>query len=310
MNLLHFLHKKKTTDTIGLYLKPDGIAYAQLHLDKTQPQICSCHAISTERPEEQQQTLLNIVRSSQTQGLDCVVALAPNYVDMVHLSMPNVEPAEIPSAIRWQLQDKIEIDPQTAMVDYFNMPGPQDTVSEHIYAVAAAAHVIKEKLALVKPSGLNLQKIDIAELAIHHVAQCLDEATEGLAMIHLFKDQGLLQITQNKTLYLTRRLNIGIEHFEQAPQQQRALDGLVLEIQRSLDFYESHFKKAPIQSIALPPLAHMIPSLSSYVSTQLALHAWILDLNERFHCDSMIEEHVQIECIPAIGAALNRWPTR
>lgn len=314
MNYFGLLKKSSAEGLVGLYLKPDGIGYAQIQQSSKQGlEILGCDFLNFDQSNLQQEALQGLVSACQATGSPCIAALSPEYVSLTHMESPKVDPSEYIEAIRWQLRDKIDFDPQLAVVDYFNMPGTKQSISHSIYAVAVNEQVIKEKVALIKPSGLKLQQIDITELALKHFAIHLDAEDHGLAVVHLFKQQGLLQIVHNRLLVMTRRLGIGLDAFQLNPndevdperQKSRVMDKLVLEIQRSLDYYESHFKKAPIQSVALPPLEHRLPTLTSYISTQLALHAWTIDINSQFHCQNEIAEPIQIECIPAIGTALS-----
>ena len=317
MNFFGLLNKQSSTDLVGLYLKPNGIGYAQVRKNSDQKlDILACEFLDFEQPDQQQEALEQIVNSCNAKGANCIAALSPQYVNIIHLETPKVENDELVSAIRWQLRDKIDFDPQLAAIAFINMPGARQEVSTYINAIAVNQQIIKEKIALIKPSGLNLSKIDITELAIKNFALSINQDSgSGLAIIHLFLGQGVLQIIHNNQLYMTRRLGVGRDSFKIDPmnemdperQKKRVMDKLVLEIQRSLDYYESHFKNPPIQSVALPPLEGKIPEFASYISTQLALHAWTIDLNSQFTCHTDIDEPTQIECIPAIGTALSAF---
>ena len=56
-----------------------------------------------------------------------------------------------------------------------------------------------------------------------------------------------------------------------APEQQQAMDAIVLEVQRSLDYYESHFGQPPINSLVIAPLQQNVPGLVDYFASNLGV---------------------------------------
>ena len=89
-----------------------------------------------------------------------------------------------------------------------------------------------------------------------------------------------------------------------SPDQQRSLDAIVLEVQRSLDYYESHFAKPAINSLVIAPLPYEVPGLIKYLAGALGLQVRMLDLNAVLDMKQPMSEEQQAEVFFAIGAAL------
>ena len=82
------------------------------------------------------------------------------------------------------------------------------------------------------------------------------------------------------------------------------LDGLVVEVQRSLDYYDSHFSQAPIRHLVVAPLAVQVPGMTEYLARQLGLSARVVDLNAVVDSRASIDADLQARCVPVIGEAL------
>lgn len=89
-----------------------------------------------------------------------------------------------------------------------------------------------------------------------------------------------------------------------SPDQQRTLDAIVLEVQRSLDYYESHFAKPSINSLVIAPLPFEIPGIINYLAGALGLQVRLLDLNAVLETQKPLSNEEQANSFFAIGAAL------
>ncbi len=86
-----------------------------------------------------------------------------------------------------------------------------------------------------------------------------------------------------------------LEHF---------LETLLLEVQRSLDYYESEFGRNPATKLLVVPSEEEIPSLIPYLSQNLHLDVEALELERGLEMPKQLPHSLQGRCIAAIGAAL------
>ena len=77
-----------------------------------------------------------------------------------------------------------------------------------------------------------------------------------------------------------------------------------MEVQRSLDYYESQFSKGAITSLVVAPSEVRIEGMLDYLAQQLGLVVKPLDLNRTLDCRQSLDEVAQSRCFSAIGAAL------
>ena len=91
-----------------------------------------------------------------------------------------------------------------------------------------------------------------------------------------------------------------------APGLQHLLDNIVLEVQRSLDYYESHFSLPSVSGLVIAPMEKRIPGMMAYIASQLGVPVRMLDLNTLLDCPEYLSDELQARCLYAVGAALRQ----
>jgi MSHA biogenesis protein MshI len=133
----------------------------------------------------------------------------------------------------------------------------------------------------------------------------------------------LLTLTRQQVLYLSRDLEFGYRQLletetkdveqgglsldEGPSERDRLIDNIALEVQRSLDYYESHFSQPPIQSLVVAPLPQPVSGLINTLAEQLGMQVRELDLNAAFDAEPPMNREQQAQCFTAIGAALRQY---
>ena len=187
---------------------------------------------------------------------------------------PDVRPDELRSAVRWRIKDLISFHIDDAIIDVFEIP---DQRHQHrnrmMYAVAAKARAVQERAQALEEVGLSVAVVDIPEMALRNLAMLLPSERHGIALLHLEEDRGVITISRQGTLFLTRRWDIGLRQLREAEdetQRERLYEGILLEVQRSLDYYDSHFPHGTVSEIALTSAAYRLGGLDAYLGNQLS----------------------------------------
>ena len=221
---------------------------------------------------------------------------------------PDVPAEEINAAVRWRVKDLLDFDLDDAVIEVFEMPEQSNRGQKPmLYVVAARRASVQRQVELLDNAGLGLDVIDIPELCIRNVAALLPQDAHGVAFLHIAEDHGILTITQQGVLYVIRHIEIGRRSFDEAEQlyggHSELLSGISLEVQRSLDYYESHYDRKPITDLVLGP-GPEFAALPSFLSEQLGLNVHLLDLGELFEMTTPVPADQQASCLLAVGAAM------
>ena len=145
---------------------------------------------------------------------------------------------------------------------------------------------------------------------LRNITTYLPENEAGVAMIYLTREHGLIVIVRQSTLYFARALDIGYEYLVQgdspelSSESNPAFDRLVLEVQRSLDYYDRYFAQPSVAGLVLAPTEIPVPGLDEYLNQSLGLSVRHLDITEFVDVDTDLTMVQQAHCLSAIGAAL------
>lgn len=254
--------------------------------------------------------LKRLIERSPADRYRATTLLDRNDYQLLLVEAPDVRPEELRSAVRWRIKDLIGFHVDDAVIDVFEIPDQRHANRNRMmYAIAARARRVTERADVVDAAGLGTDVVDIPEMAVRNLAMLMPEEARGLALVHLDNSGGIITISRQGTLYLTRRLDTGVEELKaaQEPARTALCEGVLLEVQRSLDYYESHFPHGPVAAIALTPTAAATP-LGDYLPQQLETPVLQLRLEDVLAFEEPAET-LDANDILAIGAAL-RLETR
>lgn len=240
--------------------------------------------------------------------LPCHISLSHHFYQMLLVDTPSVPDAELRDAVRWRVKDLITQPIEKMVVDVFRLPG--DAYRGRMNMVYAALTEHAAVLPLVQAcdsAGLELQGIGIAELALAQLTRTLaDVENRGLAMLFLTGNDGSINLVENGFLYLTRTLEMqagggysGNLDFNQDP-----TDNLALDIQRSLDYYESQLGKAGVNRLYLVTESVEQQLWCDALSTRLPIPARPLLLADVVTLAADMGTLQQGLLTPAVGIAL------
>jgi MSHA biogenesis protein MshI len=173
--------------------------------------------------------------------------------------------------------------------------------------------MVQQRIQQLQAVDANITTVDIPELVLRNLTAQLSEDEAGVALVYLGKDRGLIVLTRQSTLYLARTLDLGYADIYRANEDLALGEGtyerLVLEVQRSLDYYDRYFMQPPISTVLLAPLEQEVPALLDYVEQSIGVRSRMLDLNEIFP-QSSLDRATQCHCLLAISAAMRRETTK
>ncbi|MFP3873016.1 MAG: hypothetical protein ACLFV1_01070 [Thiohalophilus sp.] len=306
----------------GVHLSDRGVAVATVRYQAEQPVLSYCEfapAGNAERP----QVLARLLAQEPLAGMRVSTLLNVGEFELQLIEAPDVTPEELRAAVRWRIKDRLDFPLDEAVLDVFPIPGQQERGRPPmVYVVAARQAQVKRYIDALETAGGDLCCVDIPELAQRNLAIRLAEDARGVAMLSLGPDAALLTLTCGGVLYLAREIDVGYRVLEGAPparegkagalqlaeslspDQRRALETLVLEVQRSLDYFESHFGLAPIGHLVIAPTPRPIPAVLEYMGANLGAAVRQLELADIVDLEQTPDRIQQAECLLAIGVAL------
>ena len=315
--MFSILGKSKKQSVAAVIPSEDGITVATLSADGDKPKLKVCDFSPWENGVGHDKQLTQKAKEFSLAKHDCVTVMGLGEYSVLSVDAPDVPPAELKAAVRWQVKDLIDFHIDDAVIDVFDSP-PSGAHSQQnkMYVVASRTSTVREHVDQLQDADVNLTTIDIPEMVLRNIASHLPENEAGVAMVYLTRERGLIVVARQSTLYFARTLDIGFQYLNQGVndgsglslESNASFDKLVLEVQRSLDYYDRYFSQPPVAGLVLAPTEEPVPGLDEYINQALGLSVRHLDITEIVDCDSSLSASQQAHCLPAIGAALREEP--
>ncbi|WP_438864651.1 MSHA biogenesis protein MshI [Neptunicella sp.] len=183
------------------------------------------------------------------QNSPCKVVVSHQHYQLFQVERPSVDESELRQALRWSVKDLLS-DNSEVVIDYFEHPA-QVAGTNKVSVVAMPKAQVLELINHLSHANLQLDTISIEEMAMCELFPNHDDAKIILGQ-HVGQELYLNIIYAGK-LYFTRRLKgyALLSSLTMEELQQGLLETLALEIQRSMDYFESQLHQAPIRKVGL-----------------------------------------------------------
>ncbi len=211
-----------------------------------------------------QEQLTKYVQEHKLAGTPCFFALSAHWYRVHQVDKPDVEPADLFDALQWPIKEAVGAD-KDLTYDYSELP-VQVAGQNKVLAVAFPKDEISKLSEVIYSADLELMSISVEEFATPYLVPQVDEPVITLVQEH--GEVVVLNIVKNNQLYFTRRLK-GFENiggFSEVELDMGLTESLCVQIQRSMDFFESQLRQAPIRRI----LVKLDSPHTEYLSTRIS----------------------------------------
>jgi MSHA biogenesis protein MshI len=234
--------------------------------------------------------------------------IGANDYQLAQIPAPDVPENELRDAARWRLREVIDFALDDSTIDVFDVPERRDLAARrNLFAVATRGDVPKLIAGALQRLTRHLDVIDIPELCQRNLCMLMPQDAKGLACVMLREDHAQLVLVRQGRLFVARRFDFdaGLELDGGTPDASRLDAGaLALELQRSIDYYETHFDQPAITDLLVTPASSLSPALTAQIASLTGLRVHPLVLPE--HLDVNGQAQIPDGWLPtlAIGAAL------
>ncbi len=304
-----FTNKHATTGRVGLSISDSCVAFAYLRGDE----LVSCDYGLIQRKQQASEVLTSLIKQYKLAGNKCTFVLQGSAYQLFLIEAPAVDEHEMAAAVRWRVKDSLDYPLQEAVVDYFDLPPEAYRGTQKmVYVIAARKAVLELLVEQCRVNGLSVDCIDIRELVFGHVMGRLDDQLPNKAFVYLDEDTGFINLSHNASICLNRALEVGVRQLQQSHVDSANsddfsfsdIDALVLELQRSIDYYESHLGFGSITQLCLPPASNGVPQLPEQLNRNLDMRVRELQFADLLGDDKGIDADKQRFCFAALSAGL------
>lgn len=302
--LVWFAKRRKTADgLLGIETGPEGIALARVQRSPGEaPRLLDC-LFHPATPAEQPAVLRSLVAERGLAGMAVNLVLHPATYQMLLLDAPDVPAEELRDAMRWRVKDLIAESLEQVVVDAFTLPDDAYRGRSRMAYCAVLGRARMQAWGdLIDQAGLELRSIDVTEMAFRNLGLLAGAEGMNIALLRLRSSEGLICVQNGADLYMARRIEQGLE------KASGDYGAVTLEIQRSLDYFESQLGKGYINRLLLLPAKRDGAAALQALTAGLAVKLQALDLRELFpgQASAELDDSQQAYCMAAVGAALRQ----
>ena len=275
---------------------PDGVALAVNHLRDGAPHLETVAFIEQAQPLTNSKVIAEYLSEHRLTDVPVSLVLQEGDYQLLLIEAPDVPVDELKDALLWRVKDLIQFNPEDAYLDYIELPDDAYRGrGKMIYVVVAERTLIDQRVDWLDALGVSAVAIDIPELALLNITESLCAEEMGTAVLFLEEDRSNLTMLSGSALYLARGLSYS--PFDQ-------VENTVLDIQRSMDYFESQIGKPPCVRILILPLQVGETPLLMELRNNLSADVQSLDLADVVGSDEPLRVDLQQVCLIAIAASL------
>lgn len=316
--MFNFFKKKQSQiGIVGIDFQSAGICFVVIKPGADRKyQLCQYKWVACNDQAAEHRAVREFLSAYKPNDYGCVALIQHKQYKLLKANKPNLPADEIPAAMQWSIRDDVDFPVDDIVIDTFDFPKENRQQEEKLYVVAANLPPLKYKIDLLHSVNAKILAIDIPELAIRNILSLYKESDTGVAFLNLMYDESTIIIVRRSVLYLARTIPIGLGKLKRATLNAtpgdtsmsqdltQLADSLLLEIQRTLDYYESTFSHPTIRMLLLAPVITTLPNISAYIEEQLGLTTKTLDLNTFLESAQPLPLDQQAIYVMAVGAAL------
>lgn len=302
--------QRKQKGWTALKLASDGVCYA--HVERRAGDKPLVTAWACEKLDIQSEHALKAFASTHRwHGQRCAALMDRNEYQVFQVDALTVPRQELKQAIRWSIKDMLDYPVANATVDVLDIPHDTSNPARPRFMLAVAArneNIRKRIECLIERSQVDLEAIDIPELAQRNIAALLEQEGRGLAMLSFNQEGGLLTFTGGGELYHARQIDVTADMLQSSDPERRShvYERVALDLQRSLDNFERQFPYVTINQLLLAPFA-MRGEFHEYLRSYLYLQVGTFELADVFdlaEIPALQEVTAQSNAFQVLGAAL------
>jgi len=299
--------KKENITLAGITISAEGIALAIIDHTDIAPilkfvQFYPCS------PIEQVPLLTELVREHQLDEIPCNLLLSPDEYQLTQIDAPEVSKQELSSALRWQIKDLIDFHIDDAVIDHIELPNHSASGKKQLLVIASRQSIIQTYVDLLQAANCNLTSIDVAVQAARNIISHLHVDNNSVGLLNLWDSQSKISVLLDNDIYINRSSSIGSQSLsfvtEEDINSQSILDSLVLELQRTFDYYEGHSRQAAITHLVIINNGQTVNTLDQLIQQRLGVECINVNLKDAVTISSGIKHTISNNCIIAIGGAL------
>ncbi len=300
-----FRPQGNSVDFVAIGVHRSGLSYAYRKGEGAQAELVDCGFRHCLQPVDFNHELSQLGKKFKLNRIHCGTYLSGTEYRILLINAPKVPDEEIRDAVRWQLINLIDLPIDEISFDVFEVSAHHVSTDgdRSVFVVVTEKKTIAQRVAMFSRAGIKLQVIDIPEMLQRNIA-CVSAQNDSVMFVSIANSSGLITFSHQGTLYMSRQINVGMD----CDASEQTIEKVVVEIQRSLDYFECRFKDVTVVKILVLPLVANPDVLLHYLAQYLTIPSYYPDMSHLLVSQSVYSQEVVNQCFYTLGAALRNVP--
>lgn len=281
------------------------------------------------------ETIKDLMKSLGSKAQEAVCSISGNSVIIRKISLPAMTPEELEDQIAWEAEQYIPFDINDVNLDFEILDTDLSPAGKMtVLLVASKKEIINEYVSVFNEAGLKLVVVDVDSFAVQNIFEMnyAPSENEVIALVNIGASIMNMNVVKGGVSLFTRDVQMGGNLYTEEIQRQfsfsskdaekckitgecpdkeklkdtisRVNDTLCLEINRSLDFYNSTAEDLKIGRIYLSGGASKTAMLSESLSRRLGLPVELLNpLQKVTYSEKEFDPEYLQEIAPLVAVA-------
>ena len=240
--------KNNTTLTVGVSVSATELHITAINFGDSGYVLSSVASVPFDNRQPLETQLSDVLRDFDKETCRVSVVLSQEMYHMVQVDKPELPEEDITTALPWTLGELVPFDSSNIVLDYIDYPVQTRSGGKKIDVFAADKSSLSALVQrLSKKKEVKLTHIHAKEVLATEMVP--DDDYARLLIIQEPDSEPFLMIVRSRAIWLSRRLRGFVKKSAGQEDLVQLSDMLGLEIQRSMDFYESQLKQPPLKEI-------------------------------------------------------------
>jgi MSHA biogenesis protein MshI len=298
---------RRASIQVGLYRTSTDLIAARVRLDSEAGYSIEQLETADVKNQRDEQAVAQLARAGILRNAPAVLVLGAEHYHTYPVPAPSVPATEMREALRWKLRDVLPYGPEDAVIDFVRLAHAQESsAAESLFAVAAPRRSVTQAVAPLLAAAIDVQAVDIAEMAQRNLLNQLPGDEAGRALLGLDESSALLTVVHRRALCFARRIQIPRSQGTDDEDPEHVAARIATHVQRSLEVVERQSGLAPVRTVWVGPHPDCA-LIARCTSEQTGVECLQLDLQAEFRFAVAMGElpaQKAAGALIAIGAAL------
>lgn len=269
---------------VGVATYANTVSAISLKKQREQWQVAKFHSMDV--AEQDDYTSAIALCTNQVSRQTCAVNLVlPHFFyQILQMDKPTLTDEEIIQSLPWTTKDLVNIAPENIVADFIDYPITQAMQSSKMNVFIANKLQLTPFINSFLETDAVLRSMTSEEMIL--LTLFGEERDAHMLVVQHIEHEPRILIIRDGVLLLVRRLN-GFLGVTDKDQNSALADALGLEIQRSMDFFESQLKQAPIRSVQL--ICDSLSSLTLRAELAELLQIKVVDFKANIELAEQVE---------------------